>query len=88
MVQYDIPDGTVVRVDDPDSGFTTGTLYFTAPARFCARALGKAGSGPDWGAMEIKIDRRQIGGTWYRGRHHYSTEPTGSMDQEYCVEMN
>lgn len=86
--EYDLPDGTVVRVDDPDSGFDTGTLYFTGPATFCTRTSGEAGPGPNWGVMEIKIDRRQIGGTWYRGRHQYSTEPTGSMDQEYCVEMN
>ncbi len=86
--EYDLPDGTVVRVDDPDSGFDTGTLYFTGPRTFCARASGEAGPGPNWGVMEIKIDRRRIGGTWYRGRHQYSTEPTGSMEQEYCVELD
>ncbi len=85
--RYDTPEGSVT-VDDPVSGFTTETLYFTAPATFCARAVGNAGSGPGWGTMEIKIDRRQNGGTWHRGRHHYSTEPSGSMDQEYCVELD
>lgn len=85
--QYDTPAGPVT-VDNPESGFSTGTLYFEAPATFCARASGLAGHGPNWGSMEIQVERRPIGGTWYRGRHHYSTEPTGTMDQEYCVEMN
>ena len=86
--EYDIPDGGVVVVDDPESGFDTGTLYFNGQGTFCARASGEAGSGPNWGTMEIKIDRRPVGGTWYRGRHTYSTEPGGEMNQEYCVDLD
>jgi hypothetical protein len=86
--EYNLPDGTVVRVDDPESGTDTGTLIFTGPARFCARASGEAGPGPEWGTLEISIDRRPVGGTWYRGRHRYSTEPGGEMVQEYCVDMD
>jgi hypothetical protein len=86
--EYDLPDGTVVRVDEPDSGDDTGTLYFDGPATFCARTSGEAGPGPNWGTLEIKIDRRPVGGSWYRGRHTYSTEPGGEMNQEYCIEMD
>ena len=86
--EYDLPDGTVVRVDEPESGTDTGTLVFTGPATFCARASGEAGPGPNWGTMEITIDRRPVGGMWTNGRHMYSTEPGGEMVQEYCVEMN
>jgi len=86
--EYDLPDGTVVRVDDPESGDDTGTLIFTGPATFCARASGEAGPGPNWGTMEITIDRRPVGGMWTNGRHMYSTEPGGEMVQEYCVDMN
>ncbi len=86
--EYDLPDGGVVTIDDPESGFDTGTLYFSGQGTFCARASGEADSGPNWGTMEIKIDRRPVGGTWYRGRHSYSTEPGGEMNQEYCVDLN
>jgi len=86
--EYDIPDGGVVVVDDPESGFDTGTLYFPGQGTFCARASGEAGPGPSWGTMEIKIDRRPVGGSWYRGRHIFSTEPGGEMIQEYCVDLD
>jgi hypothetical protein len=84
---YDTPNGQV-SVSDPESGFTTGTLYFTPPATICTRATGEVGTGPEWGWMEITIDRRPIGDTWFHGRHYYSTEPNGPIDQEYCVDLN
>lgn len=83
---YDTRDGQV-SIADPESGFTTGTLYFTPPATVCTRATGQVGAGPEWGWMEIKIDRRPIGDTWFHGRHYYSTEPNGLIDQQYCVEI-
>ncbi len=83
---YDTKDGEL-SVANPESGFTTGTLYFTPPATVCTRATGQVGAGPEWGWMEIKIDRRPIGDTWFNGRHYYSTEPNGPIDQEYCVDI-